>query len=140
MPVPPTRTILARDLRNNMTRVEWWLWSRLRFRQLDGWKFRRQAPIGDYIVDFVCLSARLVVEIDGPDHEYREAQDARRDAWLESEGFHVIRFTATQVFEHMDDVVAEIWAELATERLHPAALAVRAGPTSPPSGEGTKGN
>ncbi len=95
MPVPSIRTTLARDLRNNMTRVEWWLWSRLRFGQLDGWKFRRQAPIGDYIVDFVCLSARLVVEIDGPDHEYREVQDARRDAWLESQGFHVIRFTAT---------------------------------------------
>jgi very-short-patch-repair endonuclease len=64
------RTMLARALRNNMTGTEQQLWSRLRGRKLEGWKFRRQHPIGEYIVDCVCPSARLVVELDGYSHGF----------------------------------------------------------------------
>jgi very-short-patch-repair endonuclease len=73
-----------------MTATEGRLWSHLRRRQLDGWKFRRQAPIGDYIVDFVCLAARLVIELDGSTHDEKKFDyDQRRQAWLESEGYKV---------------------------------------------------
>src|SRR5439155_12275594 len=85
----------ARDLRNNMNLIERRLWSYLRGSQLDGWKFRRQVPIGPYFVDFVCLAARLVVEMDGESHD-SEAQvvhDDRRQEWLESQGYTVLRFS-----------------------------------------------
>jgi very-short-patch-repair endonuclease len=71
------------------------LWSHLRRRQLDVWKFRRQAPIGPYVVDFVCFAARLVVELDGSSHnEVSFDYDERRQAWLESQGFRVLRLSA----------------------------------------------
>ena len=63
------QTERARELRNNMTKVEWFVWSRLRGRQVGGYKFRRQVPIGPYFADFFCPLARLVVEIDGEGHE-----------------------------------------------------------------------
>ncbi len=71
-----------------MNATERLIWSRLRDRKVDGWKFRRQQPIGPYFVDFYCHAARLAVEIDGPVHwdEARAAYDLRRQAWLESEG------------------------------------------------------
>jgi very-short-patch-repair endonuclease len=96
-----------------MTKVEWRLWSRLRLRQLDGHKFRRQAPIGPFTADFACFDARLVVEVDGPTHdEERTLHDAARDAWLESIGFKVLRFDADQVAERIDDVVDAVLLEL----------------------------
>jgi len=78
-----------------MNLIERRLWSYLRGRQLDGWKFRRQVPIGPYFVDFVCLAARLVVEMDGESHD-SEAQvvhDDQRQEWLESQGYTVLRFS-----------------------------------------------
>src|SRR6266850_61571 len=86
----------AQELRRNMTKTEFRLWSRLRGRQMDGWKFRRQAPIGEFIVDFYCPAAKLVVELNGDSHN-NEAQfdrDNRRQAWLESQGYRVLRFSA----------------------------------------------
>ena len=78
-----------------MTVSEGRLWSDLRRRQLDGWKFRRQAPIGPYVVDFVCFAARLVVELDGLSHDHVvQGRDERRQAWLESQGFRVLRLSA----------------------------------------------
>jgi very-short-patch-repair endonuclease len=74
----------ARDLRNQMTEAEKRLWRLLRAQQIGGWKFRRQAAIGPYVVDFVCFSHKLIVELDGPQHAEDDAakHDARRTAWL----------------------------------------------------------
>jgi very-short-patch-repair endonuclease len=86
-----------------MTVSEWRLWSNLRRRQLDGWKFRRQAPIGRYVVDFVCFAARLIVELDGSSHDdEKDEYDERRQAWLESQGFRVLRLSAD--YPEMDPI------------------------------------
>lgn len=84
----------ARKLRREMTDAERKLWRSLRCEQLRGWKFRRQAAIGPYVVDFVCFDAKLVVELDGGQHNTEEGKqhDLRRTAWLESQGFRVVRF------------------------------------------------
>jgi very-short-patch-repair endonuclease len=80
----------ARRLRSNPTATERVLWGRLRQRRLGGLKFRRQVPMGPYVLDFLCLRHRLVVEADGPFHDAE--RDAIRDAWLEAKGFRVLRF------------------------------------------------
>jgi very-short-patch-repair endonuclease len=77
----------AKELRNNPTEAERILWQHLRLRQLGGLKFRRQQPLGNYIVDFVCLGKRLVVEVDGRQHNSQHSYDERRDAWLEQQAF-----------------------------------------------------
>jgi very-short-patch-repair endonuclease len=84
----------ARQLRNNATDAERRLWRALRAQQLAGYKFRRQAAIGRYVVDFVCFSHKLVVELDGVHHALGQSpvRDAERTAWLESRGFQVLRF------------------------------------------------
>ena len=93
--MPSPETDRARELRKKMTASEWRVWNKLRLRQLDGWKFRRQAPIGPYVVDFVCFAARLVVELDGSSHDDVKVEyDERRQAWLESQGFKVLRLSA----------------------------------------------
>ena len=96
-----------------MSGVEWDLWSCLRARGLDGFKFRRKALIGPFIVDFVCLSARLVVEIDGELFERGAAGDGGRLQWLESHGFRVVRLSSLDVSQRMDYVLGVISAELA---------------------------
>lgn len=80
----------ARRLHRDAPAMERFLWRLLRDRRLAGLKFRRQLPIGRYVVDFVCLRHRLIIEADGPYHD--EVRDAQRDAWLTSQGFHVLRF------------------------------------------------
>jgi very-short-patch-repair endonuclease len=84
----------ARQLRNRMTAVERTLWRLLRADQLRGFRFRRQAAIGSYVVDFVCFSRKLIVELDGPQHAQESAQshDAVRGKWLASQGFRTLRF------------------------------------------------
>gem|GEM_PF-4537762 len=106
--VPLSRVELARYLRRTMSGVEWDLWSCLRAKQLEGFRFRRKALIGPYIVDFACLSARLVVEIGGEMFDRSPPSDAARAAWLESRGFRVVRFTPVDVAERMDHVLATI--------------------------------
>lgn len=91
-----------------MTDAERHLWQRLRGKQLRGHKFRRQFPIGNYIVDFVCLKARLIIELDGGQHAQRVAHDQDRDLWLKTQGFRVIRFWNNEVFEHTDEVLQRI--------------------------------
>jgi very-short-patch-repair endonuclease len=88
---------IARTLRQNLTDAEQRLWSRLRRRQLDGCRFRRQAPLGPYVVDFACLAARLVIAVDGGEHSRRAENDAARSSWLEANGFHVLRFWTNEV-------------------------------------------
>ena len=113
---------LQRTLRRNMTDAEKLLWQRLRGCQIGGHKFRRQHPFGDYILDFVCLEAKLVVEVDGGQHN-ESATDLVRDQVLESAGFQIMRFWNNQVLHEIESVVEAIWLEL--ERLNP--------PPSPPS-------
>ena len=102
----------ARRLRREMTMAETLLWKQLR--RLD-MNFRRQAPIGSYIVDFVRHEARLVVEIDGYYHEApdRKAQDLQRTAWLQSQGYRVIRFPEKDVRDRLPEIVERIAAEAA---------------------------
>ena len=98
---------VARGLRNGMTRSEQMLWARLRGRQVQGIQFYRQKPLGAYILDFYAPKARLVVEVDGPQHlelEHGE-NDARRDAYLAGAGLKVLRFSNTQVIQELDEVV-----------------------------------
>ena len=98
----------ARRLRKTLTGPEAILWLHLRDRQVAGLRFRRQVPISRFVVDFACLSIRLVVEVDGGVHDLRAFDDARRDAWLRSQGFTVIRFTNGDVRNRLNDVLAEI--------------------------------
>src|SRR5260370_33871263 len=95
--MPLSRVVLARYLRRTMSGVEWDLWSCLRGRRLDGFKFRRKALLGPYIVDFACMSSRLVVEIGGEMYDRSPPSDAARAAWLDSRGFRVVRFTPDDV-------------------------------------------
>jgi very-short-patch-repair endonuclease len=120
----------ARKLRLEMTDAERKLWWRLRHRQIAGHKFRRQVPIGSFIVDFACMDARLIVEVDGEQHaEEQVLHDERRTRWLESVGYRVIRFWNREVLRETDSVC---------ETILQALLAARA-PTqpSPSRGEGS---
>src|SRR5207247_8982891 len=105
----------AQHLRANMTGVETRMWWRLRARRL-GVKFRRQHPIGPYIVDFACCRAKLVVEIDGETHQ--KAYDIHRDRWLESLGWRVMRLVLQEIDEGLDAAVDAIAFELE----HPGSL------------------
>ena len=94
----------ARQLRRNSTNAERTLWRLLSDRQLASHKFRRQAPIGPYIVDFVCFDQKIIVEVDGGQHQDRLHQDQARSEWLESQGFTVLRFWNNEVMENQDGV------------------------------------
>jgi very-short-patch-repair endonuclease len=98
----------ARQLRQRRTDAEIAVWQRLRRKQLDNARFRQQVAIGPYIVDFLCLSHRLIVEIDGGQHATNVMADATRTAWLESQDFHVMRFWNSDVGENLDGVVETI--------------------------------
>ena len=102
---------LQRNLRNCMTDAENRLWQRLRSRQIAGCKFRRQHPFLDYVLDFVCLENRLVVEVDGGQHQECE-QDVVRDRRLNEAGFRVLRFWNNQVLQETEAVVEVIWTAL----------------------------
>ena len=110
---------LAQKLRKNMTDAEGLLWQHLKNKQLYGLRFRRQHAIGFYIVDFICLSENLVVEIDVSQHaeEENKKYDKRRDKWLKGQGFAVLRFWNNEVLENIEGVCDEIiWTVLnATE-------------------------
>jgi very-short-patch-repair endonuclease len=96
-----------------MTKAEGRIWSRLRAHRFQGYSFRRQLPIGPYIVDFVCLDARLIIEIDGGQHASTEAKrDAKRDAWLRSQGFTIVRYWNNDVLTNLTGVLEDIAAAL----------------------------
>ena len=101
-------------LRRNLTDAESKLWQDLRARRLQGYKFRRQHPIDDYVADFACIPAKLVIEIDGATHSTEEelAHDARRTEVMESLGWRVIRFTNDEVYKDVDGVVEAIYHAL----------------------------
>jgi very-short-patch-repair endonuclease len=99
-------TALAKKLRKSSTDAERYLWKHLRMKQLEGLKFRRQEPIGKYIVDFVCFEKAVVIEVDGGQHS--EERDSDRDAWLGSHGFKVVRFWNHDVLTNVEGVLVMI--------------------------------
>jgi len=101
----------ARELRRFQAEAEKRLWSRLRASRFFGWKFKRQQPLGSYIVDFVCLEARLIIEADGGQHN-GSAHDEARDAWLNSRGYRVLRFWNNDVLGNTEGVLEAIRAAL----------------------------
>ena len=117
---------LQRTLRKNMTDAERKLWSAMRFGQMNGHKFRRQHPFENYVLDFVCLERKLVVEVDGSQHMELEIEDGERTKVLEKSGFRVLRFWNNQVFNEFENVKEAIFLALET---HPH-------PNLPLEGEG----
>ena len=109
---PKPRTIRARTLRRDQTDAERKLWSMLRNRQLGGRKFRRQVPIDRYFVDFACVEAKLVVELDGGQHADQIAYDAERTQVIEMCGWRVIRFWNHDVLRESEGVADAILAAL----------------------------
>ena len=125
-PPLPTRNLRsARRLRQDLTDAERKLWQCLRNRQLEGLKFRRQHPVPPYIVDFVCLSNRMVIELDGSQHTH--AVDASRTRYLQSQGFHVLRFWSNEVLTNPEAVVEAIWNNAVQRTLTPTPLPVGEG-------------
>ncbi|RJF75165.1 endonuclease domain-containing protein [Rhodopseudomonas palustris] len=102
------RTPMARRLRRQPTEAEALLWHRLRNRQLDGWKFKRQFPIDRFVVDFCCADARLVVELDGGQHGQQTERDAARTEVLSAMGYLVVRFWNHDVLSNVDGVLESI--------------------------------
>ena len=100
----------ARALRVNQTQAESYLWSMLRNRQMYGFKFRRQHQFGDYIADFYCHEAQLVIECDGSIHQTNEnwQHDQARDAYMVGQGLRVLRFTNEDVLNNTDEVMRKI--------------------------------
>ena len=98
----------AAQLRTQSTDAEKRLWGALRNRQLAGYKFRRQFPIPPYIADFICLEMRLIIELDGGQHADAAAYDAARTAFLEQQGFRVLRFWNNDVLGNTEGVLEEI--------------------------------
>jgi very-short-patch-repair endonuclease len=115
-----------RALRTNPTRAESALWQHLAARRTSGVRFNRQVPIGPFICDFVSRGAKLVIEVDGGQHDWQCDDDVRRTRFIEHQGFRVIRFWNNDVLERMEGVVAEIGRVLA-ERPSPNSSRKRKG-------------
>lgn len=112
---------LARNLRRNQTEAEKRLWRSFRDRQVCGFKFRRQHIIEPYIVDFVCIEKKLIVEIDGGQHAERVEADKERTSCLENKGYKVIRFWNNEVLGNTDAVLDVIF-DILNETPHPNPL------------------
>jgi very-short-patch-repair endonuclease len=104
----------ARELRKNMTEAESFLWQRIRRKQLKGRQFYRQKNIGNYIVDFYCPSAKVIVELDGGQHYTQEGirRDQVRDKSLESLSVIILRFSDSEVFKNIEGVLERIFEQL----------------------------
>ncbi len=109
----PEKTLnRAKSMRYNQTDAEGLLWHYLRNKQLDGYKFRRQQPVGPYIVDFACLPEKLLIELDGGQHAEQETYDEQRDQFLQSQGYRVLRFWNNEVFDNCFAVLEQIYQTL----------------------------
>jgi very-short-patch-repair endonuclease len=120
---------LQRKLRVKMTDTERALWRVLQHRQLSGCKFRRQHPFGNYILDFVCLKNKLVIELDGGQHQKQIPHDEERTKTLTAAGFTVLRFWNNEVLQQAEAVKEKIWLAVQENRPHPH-------PDPPLEGEG----
>jgi very-short-patch-repair endonuclease len=107
----------ARELRNNMTKAEIILWSRLRSRKIDGYKFRRQQPIFEYIVDFYCDELKLIIEVDGEIHSFSEITDSdlKRDKILKINGYHILRLFNSEIETEIDATIKKIRAFISSK-------------------------
>jgi len=113
-PIDRFKRSTANRLRTNATDAEATLWRHLRRLETRGTHFRRQVPIGDFIVDFACLAARLIIEVDGSQHGRPDGQqrDEKRTRWLEREGYRVIRFWNNDISQNIKGVLDVIYAAL----------------------------
>lgn len=111
----------ARVLRNNMTRTEIILWSRLRSKKINGYKFRRQQPLLNYIVDFYCNDLKLIIEVDGEIHSFSEetSYDSKRDSILKINGYHIIRLSNFEVETEINSAINKIISYI-SENLSPS--------------------
>jgi len=100
--------VLGKVLRKRSTLAEQMLWKRLRMKQVEGLKFRRQQPVEKYIVDFVCFEKRIVIEVDGGQHAEDRSHDEERDRCLQQNGFKVLRFWNNEVFNNAEGVLESI--------------------------------
>ncbi len=103
-----TQISRVRKLREQSTDAERLLWSKLRDRRMMNCKFRRQFPVGRYIVDFVCREYKLIIELDGGHHREQQQYDAVRTEWLQSRGFEVLRYWDNNVLTELDSVLESI--------------------------------
>jgi len=126
--------IKAREMRKALTPPEAMLWIPLRRLRAECFPFRRQTPFRGYLLDFVCLRARLVIEVDGRTHQTRVEHDRTRDAVLLREGFKTVRFSNEDVRDHIDWVMDRIRAELGAGVPHPDRFAI----VPPHEGEGER--
>jgi very-short-patch-repair endonuclease len=94
----------AKNLRKTSTFAERLLWRHLRAKQVEGYKFRKQEPIGNYVVDFVCYEKRIIIEVDGSQHQIKTDKDRIRDEWLKKQGFRVLRFWNNEVLRNTEGV------------------------------------
>jgi very-short-patch-repair endonuclease len=117
--MPKRLTPVARKLRCDRTETEDLLWSRLRNRQVAGAKFRFQSPLGDHVPDFLCVEAKLIIELDGSQHADRREADALRTQSLEQAGYTVLRFWNSDVTDNLDGVLQTILETLHAARNHP---------------------
>jgi very-short-patch-repair endonuclease len=99
---------IGKALRKRPTDVEKLLWKHLRAKQIEGFKFRRQQPIDNYIVDFICLENRVVIEVDGGQHAVEKEKDRERDNYLQRHGFKVLRFWNNDVLQNIKGVLEVI--------------------------------
>ena len=122
----------AKTMRSEPTPAEEALWKLLRDRRFAGHKFRRQVPIGEYIADFICFAARLIVEADGSQHG-ESATDPARDVWFVAQGFRVRRFWNHEILRERQSVMETLWADVS--ETNPSS-GLR--PPSPAGGEGVR--
>jgi len=113
----------ARRLRADMPPAELRVWYFIRKCQLEAARFRRQVPLGRYIVDFACLEERLVIELDGDQHAHRTTHDEARTAWLNAPGWRVLRFWNNEVYDNIDGVLETIRSAMLSENEGGAASA-----------------
>ena len=106
--------VRSRSLRQSSTDAESLMWRYLRSRRLQGYKFRRQVPIGNYIVDFLCEEASVIVELDGGQHMDHHEYDETRSKWLASQGFEVVRFWNNEVLQQTEPVLERLYSILQT--------------------------
>ena len=110
----------ARKLRKSETDAERKIWQQLRSKSLNGAKFRRQHPVGPYIVDFICINEKLVIELDGGQHQQQQDYDAKRTAFLEQSGYRVLRFWDDDVLLKRDSVMQVIFETLGSPSPQPS--------------------
>src|ERR1700674_5873455 len=125
-----SRITRARQSRRDATDAERRLCSALRGRRLDGYRFRRQCPIGPFVADFACTKERMIVEADGGQHSDSKTDD-RRTAWLQSRGWRVLRFWNNEILRNPEGVIDAILRELRSDEPHPPAPSPPALPPPP---------